>query len=332
MAQLARVVITDYITEPDVERRVLEGAAEVLCLGMRGSAELLGHVAGADAIICFHEVEITAAVLAEAVRCRGVIRGGVGYNNIDCRGAGDLGIVVCNMPEYGTEEMADHTLGLLLALARRIVPAVDSVRRGDWNTRVNTGAPRLRGQTLGIVGCGPIGSAVALRARAFGLRVMIFDPYLPRGFEKALGVDRVWSLEELLPHCQFVSLHCAQTDETRHMLNARTLGLLPRGAYLVNTARGGLVEEPALLEALDCGQLAGAALDVVEREPLADDRLRQHPGVLITPHCAFYSVAAAPELRGKAAEEALRLVSGEPPRNPVNRQFLKQPRLERLAR
>ena len=150
------------------------------------------------------------------------------------------------------------------------------------------------------------------------------------GFEKAIGVERVWTLEELLPQCLFVSMHCPLTDETRSILNARTLALLPQGAYLINTARGGLVDESALLAAVDTEQLAGAALDVVEREPLSNERLRAHPKLIITPHCAFYSVDAAPELRTKAAEEALRLARGQAPRNPVNRPFLKKPRLQAL--
>lgn len=326
MPNLPRVVITDYLTEPDLERRVLDGVAELTCLDARDTAGLEGRVAEADVLICFHGVEITAAVLAEAKRCRGVVRGGVGYNNVDIRAAGELGIVVCNVPDYGTEEVADHALALLLALARRIVPAVDSTRRGEWNVAINSGAPRLRGQTLGIIGAGRIGTALAERAKSLGLRVVIFDPYVPRGFEKAIGVDRVWKLDDLLPQCQFISVHCPLTDETRHMLDHRALALLPAGAYLINTARGGIVEENALLAVLDSGRLAAAALDVVEREPLADERLWRHDKLLITPHCAFYSIEAAPEMRSKAAEEARRLIRGEAPRNPVNLPFLRSPR------
>ncbi len=332
MTKLPQVVITDYIVDPHVERPVLDGVGEIACLNAVGAAGLRGRVGDAAVIICFHGVEITANVLAEANRCIAVVRGGVGFNNIDLRAAGERGIVVCNVPDYGTEEVADHALGLLIALARRIVPAVDSIRRGEWNVAINEGTPRLRGRTVGIIGCGRIGSAFALRAKAIGLSVVIFDPYLPRGFEKALGVDRVWSLEDLLPRCQFLSTHCPLTDETRHMLDARTLALLPRGAYVVNTARGGVIEESALLDALDSGHITSAALDVIEREPLDNERLRQHPRLIITPHCAFYSVESAPEARRKAAEEARRILLGEPPRNPVNLQFLKELRGLRPAR
>jgi phosphoglycerate dehydrogenase-like enzyme len=254
------------------------------------------------------------------------VRSGVGFNNIDIRAAGDLGIVVCNVPDYGTEEVADHALGLLLALARRIVPAANSTRRGEWNVAINTGSPRLRGQTVGIIGAGRIGTAMARRVRSLGMRVIIFDPYVPRGYEKAIAVERAWSLDDLLPQCQFVTLHCPLTEETRYILNQARLNQLPRGAYVVNTARGGLIDEQALLNALDTGQIAWAALDVVEREPLDNVRLRDHPQVLITPHCAFYSVEAAPEMRTKGAEEALRLLRRVPPRCAVNRPYVKNPR------
>ena len=326
MPNLPKVIITDYVTQPDVERQVLDGTAEITCLDAHGEAGVLGRVRQARVIICFHDVEITRAVLEEASQCLGVVRSGVGFNNIDIRAAGELGIVVCNVPDYGTEEVADHALGLLLVLARRIVPAVESIRRGEWNVGVNAGAPRLRGQTVGIIGAGRIGSAFALRAKTLGMRVVIYDPYVPRGFEKAIAVERSWSLDELLPQCQFVSLHCPLTDETRNILDAGRLAQFPRGAYVVNTARGGLIDENALLAALDSGQVGWAALDVVEREPLADERLRRHPRLIITPHCAFYSAAAAPEMRTKAAEEAIRLLCDIAPRNTVNSQFLRDRR------
>ncbi len=322
MANLPQVVITDYVTEPEFERQVLEGSAEITCLDAHGEAGVLGRVARARVIICFHDVEITRAVLEEARQCVGVVRSGVGFNNIDIGVAGEMGIVVCNVPDYGTEEVADHALGLLLVLARRIVPAVDSIRRGEWNVGINMGAPRLRGQTVGIIGAGRIGTAFAIRAKTLGMRVVIYDPYVPRGYEKSIAVERAWTLDALLPQCQFLSLHCPLTEETRNILNAHRLAQLTRGAYLVNTARGGLIDENALLAALDVEQVAWAALDVVEREPLADERLRRHPRLVITPHCAFYSTEAAPEMRTKAAEEALRLMQGQAPRNPVNTQFL----------
>src|SRR5262249_47051912 len=144
-------------------------------------------------------------------------------DNIDLRAAGQRGIVVCNVPDYGTEEVADHALLLLLALARRLLPAHLAVREGIWDIATVAGTPRLRGRTLAVVGCGRIGRAMALRAKALGMRVVFFDPYLPDGTEKALALERVHRLEELLPQADFLSLHCPLTTQTRHVLNDRTL-------------------------------------------------------------------------------------------------------------
>jgi hypothetical protein len=158
------------------------------------------------------------------------------------------------------------------------------------------------------------------------MRVVIYDPYQPDGIEKALGVERCGRLDDLLRRSEFLSLHCPLTAETRHLVNARTLALLPRGAYVVNTARGPCVDLGALADALDSGQVRAAGLDVVEREPLDDERIRRHPGVVLTPHAAFYSVEGFDEMRTKGAEEARRLVLGEPVRNPVNCHCLIDPR------
>jgi C-terminal binding protein len=222
------------------------------------------------------------------------------------------------VPDYGTEEVADHAILMLLALARRLVPAHEAIRAGRWDIKTVFGTPRLRGRTLGILGCGRIGTAATVRAKALGLRVVFFDPYQPPGLEKALGVERAYRLEELLPQCHFLSVHCPLTKETHHVVNADTLAQLPRGAYVINTARGPCVDVHALLAALDSGHIAAAALDVVEREPLDDEALRTHPKVLLTPHSAFYSVEGFVEMRTKGAEEARRIVQNEPVRNPVN--------------
>jgi phosphoglycerate dehydrogenase-like enzyme len=207
---------------------------------------------------------------------------------------------------------------LLLATARRLLPAANTIRGGGWDLTAVFGAPRLRGRTLAIVGCGRIGTALALRARSLGMRVVFYDPYKPDGHEKALGVERVHRLDDLWPQAEFLSLHCPLTRETHHLLNSATLAHLPTGAYVINTARGPCIDQAALRAALDSGRVAYAALDVFEREPLDDDALRRHPRVVLTPHAAFYSVEGLREMRTKGAEEARRIVLGEPVRNPVN--------------
>lgn len=321
-----RVAVTDYLAEATVEQPVLAPEAAVLLLQAQHEHEVADRAPDADALLVFHDMKLTAASLARLPNCRAVVRVGVGFDNVDLRAAGELGIAVCNVPDYGTEEVADHALMLLLAVARRLIPCHQEVVSGKWELGSAEGSPRLRGRMLGLVGCGRIGTAMALRAKALGLRVLFHDPYQTQGHEKALGVERCHTLEEMLPRCHFLSLHCPLTDETRHLVNARTLALLPRGAYLINTARGGCVDLKALADALDAGQVRSAGLDVFDREPLDDERIRRHPRLVLTPHTAFYSAEGAIEMRTKAAREAKRALLNEPLLNVVNLRWLKNPR------
>jgi D-3-phosphoglycerate dehydrogenase len=320
------VVITDHLAELGVERPVLESVADVRLLQTSDEMDVVRRGSEADVLLVYHDIKLTERGLAGLPRCKAAIRCGVGFDNVDLHAAGQHGIVVCNVPDYGTEEVADHALMMLLAIARRLLPAAHAIRTGGWDLTTVFGAPRLRGRTVGIVGCGRIGTAMALRCKALGMRVIFHDPYLPDGVDKALAVERTYRLEELLRQADFLTLHCPLTSETRHLLNARTLALLPRGAYVINTARGPCVDLRALADALDAGQVASAALDVVEREPLDDDRIRQHPRVLLTPHTAFYSVEGFNEMRTKGAQEARRVLQGEAVRNPVNLHCLVRPR------
>ncbi len=321
-----QVIVTDALADLGPERKILDDIADLTLLQTNDEADVARRGADADVLLVYHTIKLTERSIAALSKCRGIIRCGVGYDNVDIEAAGKLGIVVCNVPDYGTEEVADHALMLLLALARRFVPAQQSVREGQWNYNVVVGTPRLRGRTLGVIGCGRIGTAMVLRAKAIGMRVVIFDPFKPDGVEKALGVERCHRLEDLLQQAEFVSLHCPLTADTRHILNARTLALLPRGAYVINTARGPCVDADGLLQALDSGQVSYAALDVVETEPLGDERLRNHPRLVLTPHTAFYSVEGHQEMRSKGTEEARRILTGEAVRNPVNLHLLKASR------
>ena len=327
MSKRPLVVVTDHLAEAGVERAVLDPVADLRLLQTNDETEVARRAADADVLLVFHDIRLGERALAALPKCRGIVRCGVGFDNVDLRAAGSRGIVVCNVPDYGTEEVADHALLMLLALARRLLPTEASVRAGQWDVTAVFGAPRLRGRTLGLIGCGRIGTATALRARAFGMRVLFYDPYQPDGLDKALGIERCRRLDELLAQSEFLSLHCPLTAETRHILNADTLARLPAGAYVVNTARGPCIDLDALADALDSGHVAFAGLDVVEREPLDDERLRRHPRVLLTPHIAFYSVEGFAEMRTKGAEEALRLLRGEPVRNPVNAHLLVNPRV-----
>ncbi|QEH36334.1 D-3-phosphoglycerate dehydrogenase [Aquisphaera giovannonii] len=313
-----RVLFADFLDENTVEMPVLSDVADLVLGRAFDERDLEGLLPEADAVVLYHDVpHFGEASFARAARCKCVVRAGVGYNNIDLDAAARHGVLVCNVPDYGTEEVADHTILFLLALARRLVTCHEEIRAGTWHYRSAVGTPRLRGKTLGLIGCGRIGTAVAVRAKALGLDVVFYDPHLRQGMDKALGIRRAFRLEDLLGQSHFVSLHCYLDESTRHIIDREAVAAMRPGAYLINTARGPCIDEPALLEGLDSGKIAAAALDVVEREPLEDARLREHPGILFTPHSAFYSVEGFVELRTKAVEEVRRVLLGEAPRNPV---------------
>jgi phosphoglycerate dehydrogenase-like enzyme len=326
MSSRPLVAVTDYLSESSVEAPLLAELADLRLLQLLQEMDVVQTAGHARALIVYHDMKLTERSLGRMPDCQVVVRGGVGVDNVDLEAAGRLGIVVCNVPDYGSEEVADHALMLLLAVARRLVPTHSAIRQGVWDASLIFGCPRLRGCTVGIIGCGRIGSAFALRAKALGMNVVIYDPYQPAGLDKSLGVQRVFQLDELLVQSQFLSLHCPLTPETHHIINDRSLGLLPRGAYLINTARGGCVDLPAVVRALDDGHLTAAGLDVIETEPLNDEIAREHPRVIFTPHTAYYSVEGYIEMRRKGAEEVVRVLRGEAVRNPVNIPFLKNPR------
>ena len=319
MDALKTVVVADFLEESSIESHCLEGVAKIVVAHATTEQELQRFLPEADALILFHDMaQLGETTFANAPKCKVLVRAGVGYNNVDLKAASAHGVLVCNVPDYGTEEVADHAIMFLLASARKLIPCNDAIRANHWHYETAKSTPRLRGKTLGIIGCGRIGSATALRAKAFGLDVLFYDPHAPEGTDKSLGIRRTYHLDELLETSHFVSLHCYLDESTRHLINAKTLAKMRPGSILVNTARGGVVDQVALFEALESGHIAAAALDVLEREPLDDDRLRHHPNVIFTPHSAFYSSEGFVELRTKTAHEVRRVLLGERPRSPVN--------------
>ena len=309
------VVITDCDHgDVDPERAVLDGHdVELRVLACRTPEEVAAQAGGADVLINQY-VPITAAVLDALPRCRLVVRYGVGVDNVDLQAATERGVWVANVPDYGRDEVADHTLAL--AMLRGVVALDRSVRDGTWDLDPARPLRRLATLTWGVVGCGAIGTAVARRAAGLGMRVLGYD--LPTVRSEA-PIERV-PLEELLEGADLVSLHAALTPDTHHLVGAAALARMRPTAHLVNTARGGLVEEAALLAALDAGALAGAALDVLEHEP-PDElgwKLARHPRVVATPHAAWYSEEAFHTLKSEVAREALRVLGGGAPRSPVN--------------
>ena len=319
MNALKTVVVADFLEESYIELPCLEGVAKVVLARATTEEGLLPFLEEADGLILFHEIpSVGEKAFAKAPRCKVLVRAGVGYNNVDLKSADDHGVIVCNVPDYGTEEVADHAIMFLLATARQLIHCNDAIRAKDWNYQTAKLTPRLRGKTLGLIGCGRIGSATALRAKAFGLDVLFYDPYAPEGTDKALGIRRTYHLDELLETSHFVSLHCYLDAGSHHLINARTLAKMRPGSILINTARGGVIDQLALMNAIESGHIAAAALDVVEREPLDDERMRSHPNIIFTPHSAFYSIEGFVELRTKTALEVRRVLLGETPRNRVN--------------
>src|SRR5690242_9119277 len=219
----------------------------------------------------YHSLPVTRKTIERLRRCKLIVRCGVGVDNVDHAFAATRGIPVANVPDYGTEDVADSAIGMMLTLSRGIHRANSALRdgRGPWSYTQVAPLRRLRGSTIGIVGLGRIGTAAALRAKAIGMDVAFYDPYKPDGYDKALGVRRAQSLEELLAKSYVLSMHCPLTDETRNLINRRTLALLPRGAILINTARGEVVDTSLIPEAIASGKLSGAAIDVLPQEPPA---------------------------------------------------------------
>jgi D-3-phosphoglycerate dehydrogenase / 2-oxoglutarate reductase len=309
------VVVIDHGVHGEVrlERAVLEPLGFSV-LDTRGDGHdteqgfALAAEKGAVAVVAGPVIPLDRAHLERLQGCRAIVRYGVGLDNVDVAAAADLGIAVGNVPEYGHEEISNHAIALLLALHRRLFQFDRSVRAGGRDVPAPETISRLSECTLGLVGLGRIGQRVASKAAAFGMHVIGVDPYLGEAEAQALGVELV-GLDELLRRADCVSLHVPLTGETRHMIDARALGLMREGAGLINIGRGGLVDEDALVRALNGGRLMGAALDVTEIEPLpADSPLLSAPNLILTPHVAWVSHAALEELRRRTAEVVVRLV------------------------
>jgi len=315
-----RVVITDCDHDGIApELRVLENAGiEVHLAQCRTSADVAEAARDADAVITQY-APLDEAALAALPRCRAVVRYGVGVDNVDVQAASRLGVWVANVPDYGTEEVADHALALLLASLRG-VPRLDrAVRAGEWDVNAVRPLHRLSTLTVGVLGCGRIGEAFAHKVLGVGLSVLGHDPAGVRAELRDTGVQEV-GLEELLSRSDAVSLHLPLSDATHHLIDAAALRRMRPTAHLINTSRGAIVDHAALLEALEAGELGGAALDVLEIEPpAAGDELMAHPRVVATPHAAWYSEESYEALKTEAAREAARVLAGEPPRSPVNR-------------
>jgi D-3-phosphoglycerate dehydrogenase len=284
----------------------------------RQEDEIIARAGDADALIVSSS-PMTRRVMSALKQLKVVVRTGVGYDVIDVPAATDLGIVAVNIPDIWTREVANHALALLLAWNRRIVTLHNEVKAGVWQSQPPGPLGALHGETVGIVGFGNIGKAFARRVAALETHVIAYDPYVDDAQFSALGVERVSSLGELAARSDYVSVHTLLNAETRHLINEAFLRQMKPTACLINTSRGPVVDEQAIIRALQEQWIAGAALDVQEHEPPAPDNPLSHlDNVILTPHAAYYSTAAVAKVPQRCGEEVARVLTGQRPLHVVN--------------
>jgi len=335
-----RILIPDaiFLGEATIEQSVCPPGVEIDLRRGTTPVDIPDDVWRAcTAIVMWQVMNLSAETIAKLDNCRIIARAGVGFDGIDLTAAAKKGIPVCNCPDYGTTDVADHAIALYLALSRGIAFFQDALRanvvkRWDWTAPPLIG--RVRGNCFGVIGMGRIGTATARRARAFDMPVLFYDPYVPDGQELALGFERTRSLDELLERADVVSVHAPLTDETRRMINATTLARMRKNAILINTARGAIVDIDALNVALKDGRIAGAGLDVLPQEPPdpAHPLMRAYSAneswlagrLLLSPHAAFYSAAGMADLRRKPLETVLAYLTEGKLRNCVSTALLAQ--------
>ena len=317
MATYLVAVADSVFPNLDPAREVLSTIGAELQLASDASPEAVLKVAsGADALLVTY-AKINGDMIRQMKKCRIISRFGIGVDNVDLDAATSAGIVVTKVPDYCIDEVSDHAMALLLAAARKIPMATEQVHSGTWKMPNFVPIHRLRGSVLGLVGFGRIPQLVAPKAKAFGLRVVAYDPFIPKDVFAQAGVEQV-EFPQLLKMSDYVSIHTPLTPETKRLFNADAFKQMKRTAYVVNTARGPIVDEAALAAALDAGQIAGAALDVMTEEPPVNSPLIGNRKVILTPHTSFYSEESLVELQTKASQEVVSVLSGKPPRNPVN--------------
>ncbi len=318
MEHTYQVVITDCdhgSIDEEVEELSRVGA-KVSLVQAQEEKELIQSCREADGLLNQYAL-LTRRVLENLPKCKVISRYGVGVDSIDLKAATDLGIIVANVPDYCMEEVADHTVAMILALLRKITFFNGRVKDGQWNFRLGTPIHRIRGKTLGLIGCGRIGMEVAKRIRSFGFRIMAFDPYIGKDLE---GIE-LNEFDTVLKESDVISIHCPLNDSTRHLIGENEFKKMEKKPYLINTSRGAIIDEKALIQALMDGHLSGAGLDVLEKEPPdPQNPLLKMENVILTPHVGFYSENSISELKRRAAKNVLEVLTGKWPNSVVNRE------------
>jgi len=326
--------ILDYSEECSVEREVItEG--EIICYKSKSEDGLPDSIKELDAVMLWHNIYVSKKTIDRLSKCKIIVRVGAGFDNVDCEYAGKLGIPVANTPDYGTNDVADHTMALFLCLCRSIVAyngALMSDPFNNWRPEIGGEINRLTGREFGIIGLGRIGTSVAFRAKAFGMNVSFYDPYINDGYDKALNITRSDSLEALISECDYISIHTPLTEETNGLINSNVIRKFKHGCILINTSRGKVVDLDAVYEGLRSDTLRAFGADVLEEEPpdiqhplLAAYKNREKwldGRMVLTPHSAFYAIQSRYEMRKKAAILMFNATNSIPIRNCINKPFL----------
>ncbi len=315
-----RVVITDC-DQGSIEEEKDEFAkigSELILAQVQEERELIRACREADGLLNQY-APLTRRVLENLPNCKVVSRYGVGVDSVDLKAATDLGIIVANVPDYCMDEVADQTVSMFLGLIRKTAFFDQKVKSGQWDFRQGIPIYRTRGKTLGLIGCGKIGLEVAKRISAFGLRVIAFDPYI----EKPHEVIELKDIDTVLKESDFISIHCPLNDSTRHLIGDEAFKKMEKRPILINTSRGPIIDEKALIQALKEGLISGAGLDVLEKEPPdSQNPLLKMENVILTPHVSFYSVESISELKRRTAKNVADVLSGRRPGSVVNREVM----------
>jgi len=320
MQTVSKTLITDFATPPmDIEEAILKPLGSELALSPDKTEDgLAARVGDADYIIT-QFAPVTAKVIGAMKKARLIVRYGIGVDNVDLKAAAAKGIPVCNVPDYCIDEVADHTLALILAATRQVVPCANVIKAGQWKLPVPlTALHALKHMTVGIVALGRIGREVVNRLKPFKCRLVAFDPALSADKVRAAGCEPV-TLDELYAQSDLITLHCPSTEQTKHMINAGSIARMKKGVIFVNASRGTLCRTPDLIAALRSGHISAAALDVCDPEPIeTDSPLLKMDNVVITSHIASVSPQAVKKLREDVARAVARRIQGEPLVNVVN--------------
>ena len=317
------VAVTDHLfPSMDDEARMFREMDTELAIGQcKEEDEVIALCRNADAVLNTY-ARMTPRVIESLERCKVIVRFGIGYDNVDVEAATRCGVMVANTTEYCIDEVADQAMAMLLACARGLFPAARIARDGTWDLAKMPVLRRLRGQTLGLVGIGQIGKAVAARAHGFGLKVVASDPYVDEAAARELGAELV-DLDTLLGASDYVSVHVPLMPATEGMMNAAVFAKMKPTAFLINVARGRIVNQAELVRAVEQGNVAGAGLDVLEQEPCAPgDAIATLDNVILTPHSAWYSEEARADMRRRAVGQVVSVLNGELPYSLINREVV----------